>query len=106
MKRAVRYAVKRMIARVCAAGQRLGFDILPRHFYSGIPGLRKLRRSAHWRKASTMIGLPGADPDGQLAFVRAVMTDELRRRVARGTSTAPPARATANLGPARSRTTA
>jgi Methyltransferase domain len=84
MTRAVKNAVKRLMARAFVVGQRLGVDVLPRHFYSEIPDIRKLRRTSHWRKPYSMIGVAGADPDGQLAFVRSVMTDDLRLRVARG----------------------
>src|SRR3954463_8354818 len=84
MKRAVKTAVKRLMAAAFAVGPRLGVDVLPRHFYSEIPDLRKLRRTAAWRKPYSMTGVAGADPDAQLAFTREGMTDDLRRRVARG----------------------
>jgi hypothetical protein len=84
VRRAVKNAVKRLIAGTFATGQRFGVDLLPRHFYSEVPDLRKLRRTDHWRKPYSMTGVPGADPDDQLAFARAVVTDDLRRRVARG----------------------
>ena len=51
------------------AGQYLGVDVLPRHFYSSIPDLRELRRTTHWRKPSTMAGVAGTDADHQIAFV-------------------------------------
>src|SRR6266581_4195332 len=76
MKRVVTNAVKRLLARAFALGQRLGVDILPRHFYSEVPDLRKLRRTAHWRKPFSMIGVNGADPDEQLAFVRSLLPDD------------------------------
>jgi len=41
MKRVFTNAVKRLLARAFAVGQRLGVDILPRHFYSEIPDLRQ-----------------------------------------------------------------
>src|SRR5881398_2301966 len=84
MKRVVTNAIKRLLAKSFAVGQRLGLDILPRHFYSEIPDLRKLRRTTHWRKPFSMIGVPGADPDEQLAFVRSIMPVDLRTRIARG----------------------
>jgi Methyltransferase domain len=84
MKRFVTNAVKRLLARTFAVGQRLGVDILPRHFYSEVPDLRKLRRTTDWRKPFSMIGVRGADPDEQLAFLRSLLTDDLRRRIARG----------------------
>src|SRR5437764_8412612 len=84
MKRALKNAVKSLLATAFAAGQRLGVDVLPRHFYSEIPDLRKLRRTTHWRKPYSMIGVAGADPDEQLAFARSVVTDDLRARIAKG----------------------
>ncbi|HTK73968.1 MAG TPA: class I SAM-dependent methyltransferase [Gemmataceae bacterium] len=84
MKRVVTNAVKRLLARAFAVGQRLGVDILPRHFYSEIPDLRKLRRTSDWRQPFSMIDVSGADPDQQLAFVRSLITDDIRRRIARG----------------------
>lgn len=84
MKRAVTNAVKRLLATAFAVGQRLGVDILPRHFYSEIPDLRKLRRTTHWRKPFSMVGVQGVDPDEQLSFVRSLLTDDVRRRIARG----------------------
>jgi hypothetical protein len=84
MKRLVTTAVKRLLARAFAVGQRLGVDVLPRHFYSEIPDLRKLRRTTHWRKPFSLIGVQGANPDEQLAFVGSLLTDDVRRRLSRG----------------------
>src|SRR5829696_7674702 len=84
MKRALKNALKRLLGAAFAAGQRLGVDILPRHFYSEIPDLRRLRRTEHWRKPFAMVGVPGADPDEQLAAVRAIVGGDLRDRLARG----------------------
>lgn len=58
-------------------GQRLGFDVLPRHFYSEIPDIRQLRQSDHWKKPFSMIGVEGADTVGQLAFVRDVCSPDI-----------------------------
>ena len=52
--------------------QRLGVDVLPRHFYSEIPDLGRLRSSAAWRKAFSLTGVNGADSDSQLAFARTI----------------------------------
>jgi hypothetical protein len=84
MKRAVRNAVKRLLARAFSVGQRLGLDILPRHFYSEIPDLRKLRRTPQWRRPFSMMGVSGVDPDEQLTFVRSLISHDVRRRIARG----------------------
>jgi len=50
-------------------GQFLGIDILPRHFYSEIPSIHKLKKEKEWRKPFTMIGLKGAELETQLDFV-------------------------------------
>ena len=39
----LRVLYKRVLRKVFEAGQHLGFDILPRHFYSEIPDIRVLR---------------------------------------------------------------
>jgi Methyltransferase domain len=83
MSRTIRNSVKRLLAFIFAAGQRLGFDILPRHFYSEIPDLRKLRRTKTWRSPYSMLGVAGVELDGQLAFARTVVTDQLRDRLAK-----------------------
>jgi hypothetical protein len=84
MRRALKNAIKRMLARAFVVGQRLGVDILPRHFYSEVPDIGKLRWTEHWRRPYTMLGVRGTDPNEQLAFVRSVMTEDMRCRVARG----------------------
>jgi hypothetical protein len=55
------------------AGQQLGFDLLPRHFYSEIPDLRALRHTKSWRRAYTMRGVSGAALQSQFAWVKEVM---------------------------------
>lgn len=49
-------------------GQRLGVDILPRHFYSEIPDMRTLRSSSVWRAPRSMLGICGGI-DEQLRWV-------------------------------------
>jgi hypothetical protein len=51
-------------------GQRLGWDILPRHYYSSIPDIGQLRRGQAWRWPSSMIGVAGAGVETQLSFLR------------------------------------
>jgi hypothetical protein len=66
-----------------AFGQRLGVDILPRHFYSSIPDVRELRGSESWRKASSMVGVAGAELDPQMEFLRGCCSPH-RERLRRG----------------------
>ena len=63
-------------------GQRLGVDILPRHFYSGIPDVRELRRSESWKKALSMTGVAGSGLESQMCLLREwclPFQDRLRR---------------------------
>jgi hypothetical protein len=49
-------------------GQRLGIDILPRHFYSEIPDMRRLRSATVWKAPRTMFGIQGGI-DAQVRWV-------------------------------------
>ncbi len=62
-------AGKVLLRRVFEMGQGLGFDLLPRHFYSEIPDVKALRTTKTWRRARSMDGIPGAALDDQLEFV-------------------------------------
>lgn len=82
VRRTARNLMKSALARLFHAGQKFGWDILPRHFYSEIPDIGKLRASRHWREAFSMIDVPGADLDPQLAYVESIMTPAIRDRLA------------------------
>jgi hypothetical protein len=51
-------------------GQKAGFDILPRHFYSSVPDIGELRRNESWKRPSSMIGVAGTDIESQVCFLR------------------------------------
>ncbi len=70
MASGMKRALKRGLARIFHLGQRLGVDVLPRHFYSEIPDIAKLRRTQGWRKPFSMLGVRGAELETQGAFVR------------------------------------
>jgi methyltransferase family protein len=69
MSRAIRTWLKGGARRMFEAGQRCGLDLLPRHFYSEIPDVSRLRHDRAWRKPFGMRGVRGAAIDGQLEFV-------------------------------------
>jgi predicted O-methyltransferase YrrM len=73
---------KRLLYRMFEQGQRLGLDILPRHFYSEIPDIRHLRRTAHWRAPYSMAGVPGAEIASQVQFIEACCPRPLVERIA------------------------
>ena len=68
LKRRLKNASKRLLRRVFELGQKLRFDILPRHFYSEIPDLRILRNSAQWKAPRSMYAMQ-CNPDMQAAWV-------------------------------------
>jgi predicted O-methyltransferase YrrM len=78
LKRTVKDHLKKQLAHLFHVGQRFGVDILPRHFYSEIPELQKLRTKDHWRAPYSMIGVQGWDAGEHLRFVQAAMNAETR----------------------------
>jgi hypothetical protein len=62
-------------------GQRFGFDILPRHFYSEIPDLHMLKSTNSWRSPFTMSAILGTCPEDQFSWVEDVVTPELQQRL-------------------------
>jgi hypothetical protein len=63
-------------------GQRIGFDILPRHFYSGIPDIRMLLYKTHWRGPLDMHGVAGAEIAGQISYIEGICPPPLRNELA------------------------
>lgn len=68
---------KRRLFQLFLFGQRLGVDVLPRHFYSSLPDIRALTASDDWRLPSTMPGVAGTDVDLQLAEARSWFPPEV-----------------------------
>jgi hypothetical protein len=69
LKRRTKNSLKRGLRTLFEFGQRLGVDILPRHFYSEIPCIADLRQDESWKRPQTMHGVQGADPLTQFAFL-------------------------------------
>jgi SAM-dependent methyltransferase len=80
----IRTAIRGWLAKFFHLAQRLGFDVLPRHFYSEIPCIFELRQSGDWRQPFSMIGVRGAALAEQLEFVRGIVTPALTERTRRG----------------------
>lgn len=59
---------KKSLRKLFELGQRLGLNILPKHFYSQIPDIAVLRQEQYWRGPNTMVGVLGAEVAPQLAF--------------------------------------
>jgi hypothetical protein len=76
--RTAKEKAKQSLHTLFIIGQHLGIDILPRHFYSGIPDIRELRKSEGWKAPRSMYGVRGANVDEQLDFVRDCISDQTR----------------------------
>lgn len=76
LSRKLKTAGKAMLHGLFAVGQRFGVDVLPRHFYSQIPNLARLRDQTGWRAPMSMAGVQGRDLDGQIAFAAGCVTPE------------------------------
>lgn len=77
IKRRLKNFAKQFFRIIFETGQRFGLDILPRHFYSGLPDFRELRQNDYWRKPHSMVGINGADTESQFAFVEECCNQDL-----------------------------
>ncbi len=66
--RSLKNRSKLLLRSAFEMGQRLGFDILPRHFYSEIPDIHALRNSSEWKKPRSLFGIQGSDIEAQVAW--------------------------------------
>ncbi len=76
--RRARDHAKRGLRKAFELGQRVGVDVLPRHFYSAIPDVRALRATTGWRSARSMVGVAGLDVKAQLDELENWFTGEVR----------------------------
>ncbi|MGC1362550.1 MAG: class I SAM-dependent methyltransferase [Silvibacterium sp.] len=65
-------------------GQRLGWDVLPRTFYSSTPVIYELRRKEAWKQPCSMCGIRGSDLESQVSFLRECCTPPLQERLRKG----------------------
>lgn len=80
--RRLKDAAKLGVRRAFEVGQRVGVDVLPRHFYSAIPDIAALRSSTTWRTPRSMIGVEGLDADRQLDRLSSWFDEEVRGALA------------------------
>jgi hypothetical protein len=84
MKRWLKNLLKSRLHSVFAVGQRCGVDLLPRHFYSEVPNLQALRRTAAWRQPYSMTGVAGADLSSQTEWLKTFLLPEILVSMAEG----------------------
>ena len=80
--RSRRDRIKSLLHYAFISGQRMGVDVLPRHFYSAIPDIRELRRSQQWRAPRSLVGLLGFDKSAQLDTLEGWFPPDVRERLA------------------------
>src|SRR6266446_10931233 len=81
IKRYLKNSAQLAMRKLFEQGQRLGFDVLPRHFYSEISDIHKLKCSEHWKTQYSMIGVGGAALQGQLEFVQECCTPSIIKEI-------------------------
>lgn len=82
MNRRIKNLFKKAIVKLFHLAQRLGVDVLPRHFYSEIPAIYQLRATDAWRQPYSLTGI-AADTERQLLFAREIVTPAMREHFQR-----------------------
>lgn len=82
MKISVKNAAKSLLHAIFYAGQACGIDVLPRHFYSEVPDIRRLRKTQAWRQPFTMFDVNGVDIVAQCDDLRALCSPAVKAELA------------------------
>lgn len=83
LKRQTRRSIKWCLRKGFEVVQHLGFDVLPRHFYSEIPCIYRLRKEADWRIPYSLSGVRGADVESQVRFLEQCCPQSMTKNLAR-----------------------
>ena len=54
--------------------QRFGINVVPEHFYSGIPNIADLERRTDWRRPRSMHGIAVNNPEQQIALLETMIS--------------------------------
>src|SRR3978361_1279094 len=68
---------KARLRGVFEMGQRVGVDVLPRHFYRESPNIHALKQNRNWQRPYSLLGVAGTDIDQQLRWLREICPPEL-----------------------------
>jgi hypothetical protein len=82
VKRILKERLKYLFSRLFVLSQRFGIDILPRHFYSEIPDIRKLKATEWWRREYSMYAVSSENLDKQVEFIKNLITPEVKAELA------------------------
>lgn len=80
-KKKIKKVLKKILRTIFEAGQRIGIDILPRHFYSEIPYIEELRSTEWWRSEYSMKGVRGAKIKQQIGFIKSCCSPKVVKKV-------------------------
>lgn len=83
MTRALKNLIKRLLRRGFEVGQRVGVDVLPRHFYSQIPSIEELRKGTAWKRPRDMSSVRGHAVAQQLKFAERICERDIVERAIR-----------------------
>ena len=75
--RSVKEWGKARLRSLFEVGQRVGVDVLPRHFYSEIPDIRALKTDRRWQRPYSLVGVAGTDIEQQLGWLLETCPPEL-----------------------------
>lgn len=75
--RSVKEWGKARLRSLFEVGQRVGVDVLPRHFYSEIPDIRGLKADRRWQRPYSLVGVAGTDIEKQLSWLLETCPPEL-----------------------------
>lgn len=81
LKSKINVLAKRALRVLFEKGQRIGLDILPRHFYSEIPNISELKKTSWWRNPYSMKGIEGASTKKQLIFLKKYCTNKITKEI-------------------------
>ncbi len=84
LRRRIKNMGKRGLRVLFEVGQRFGFDVLPRHFYSEVPSIGDLKREDAWKLPRSLVGVGGTDTREQFRFVEACCPPDAVERMTRG----------------------
>jgi hypothetical protein len=80
--RSFKDAGKKFCHKLFLFGQRLGLDLLPRHFYSEIPDIEKLSKQREWRRPFSMASIAGTSVADQCDALRMMCPDHVTAHLA------------------------
>ena len=83
MKNKLKYTLKHILRRIFESCQKVGVNVLPRHFYSEIPNLQELKHNDYWKKPYSMVGIQGIEVAAQVQFLKECCSAKLIERMKR-----------------------